>query len=145
MVRKTIVLVACSKRKAPVPCKAKDMYQSIWFKLARAYAEEHGDRWYILSAMHGLLEPDDLIHPYNKNLAEMTTAARMEWAEAVYIQLARKIRPPGDFRIVILGSKLYASYLAAIMRRYGYKVLMPLVGMGIGEQQRWLKEQRREK
>ncbi|WP_395858435.1 DUF6884 domain-containing protein [Arthrobacter sp. KBS0702] len=38
------------------------------FKKASAYAELTCDRWYILSAKHGLLHPDEIIQPYDMRL-----------------------------------------------------------------------------
>jgi hypothetical protein len=68
----TIVLVACSARKRGTPCPAKDLYTSTLFRYSRRYAEQFGDRWYILSARHGLLSPEARISPYEQTLPGLT-------------------------------------------------------------------------
>jgi hypothetical protein len=50
-----VFLLACVKEKAAGPVPAGDLYVSDLFKKARAYAEAHADRWYILSAEHHVL------------------------------------------------------------------------------------------
>ncbi|MDQ0619218.1 DUF6884 domain-containing protein [Arthrobacter globiformis] len=54
----TIGLVACASQKLQRPAPARELYVSQWFKKASAYAELTCDRWYILSAKHGLIYPD---------------------------------------------------------------------------------------
>ena len=36
--------------------------------MARRYAETHAERWYILSAAHGLVDPERIIDPYDISL-----------------------------------------------------------------------------
>ena len=45
------------------PAKAKDLYTSDWFRKARAYVEHRGGPWFILSAEHGLVDPETVIGP----------------------------------------------------------------------------------
>jgi hypothetical protein len=56
-------LVACSRLKADRPAPARELYVSPLFRAARAYAERrHGPgRWFILSAHHGLVDPDTVL------------------------------------------------------------------------------------
>ena len=58
---KTIALVACVSKKNNRPMRAQDLYISDWFKKASAYADTISNKWYILSAMHGLVDPSDII------------------------------------------------------------------------------------
>ena len=64
----TTHLVSCVSKKQNSAQPARELYVSAWFLKARAYAEAHGERWFVLSAEHGLLRPDDVIHPYEKTL-----------------------------------------------------------------------------
>ena len=73
-----IGIVACSKTKLATPAPAKDLYTSPLFKAARAYCERTYDRWFILSALHGLVEPETVIEPYDVTLARMTAADSVE-------------------------------------------------------------------
>jgi hypothetical protein len=125
----TTVLVSCVGKKAPGSCRAKDLYQSEWFRKARRWAEQNGSRWYILSALHGLLYPENSIPPYEKTLNEMPVEERKQWGKLVSNQL-RNI-PPG--RIVILAGEKYREYL----KTDRHIVDVPLKGLGIGQQLAW--------
>jgi hypothetical protein len=73
-----IALVACVKQKNSQPSLAKDLYTSTWFRKARAYVEQQGWGWYILSAQYGLLAPDTLIQPYEQTLNKMSAGDRRQ-------------------------------------------------------------------
>ena len=53
---------------------------------ARRYAERRG-RWFILSALHGLLDPSAVIAPYDVTLKKMPAAKRKEWGQKVREQM----------------------------------------------------------
>ena len=84
-------LVACVGQKLPQPARADNLYQSDWFRKARAYVTAQGGRWFILSALHGLVPPSRLIEPYNVTLGDMTAAERRAWGERVSAQLVEQI------------------------------------------------------
>ena len=145
----TVVLVACVGKKTVMPCAAKELYQSVWFVKARQYAEQlltqdgtkagsnNGSGWYILSAEHHLLEPDKLTAPYNKTLNTMPIGERREWAERVYQQL-RQVTDPSQHRLVFLAGERYRQPLSTMLADAGYKVEVPMLGLGIGQQLAWL-------
>lgn len=58
---------------------AKDLYISDWFVKARAYVEQAGDEWFILSAEYGLVSPETVIAPYERTLNTMGIAERRAW------------------------------------------------------------------
>ena len=55
---------------------AKDLYISDWFVKARAHVEQAGNEWFILSAEHGLVHPENVIAPYERTLNAMGIADR---------------------------------------------------------------------
>jgi len=63
-----IGLVACCKKKLSVPSRAEDLYISPLFRFASLYCKQQCKTWFILSAKHGLLVPDEFIEPYNLTL-----------------------------------------------------------------------------
>ena len=63
-----IALVSCVKKKRGSAAFARDLYLSQLFRGLRCYAESHADVWYILSAEHGLLKPDQIVEPYERTL-----------------------------------------------------------------------------
>lgn len=140
---KRIVLVACSAGKVesgPVP--ARDLYNSQLFKLARAYAEKRtncealGDRWFILSALHGLLDPDELVAPYDASLNDESAAERRHWAYSVMAQI--ELLQLGQCEIVILAGRAYREHLQSMLAAQGHVISVPMDGMGIGQQLQFL-------
>ena len=78
-----LYLVACVKTKQSRPAPARDLYISNWFVKARTCVERSGQSWYILSAKYGLVEPNELIEPYEKTLKKMRADDRRAWARGV--------------------------------------------------------------
>ena len=129
-----VVVVACCGPKLMGPAPAEDLYISDLFKKARTYAERSG-RWFILSALHGLLDPSMVIAPYDVTLKQMPAAKRREWGRRVRDQMesAGLIGLP----LIALAGADYVEPLRAA----GLTVEQPMKGLGIGEQKRWLKKQ----
>lgn len=71
-----IALIACSAAKLPSPAPARDLYQGQLFRAARAWAEAHADAWYILSALHHVLDPAEVVEPYNLSLADVAAGRK---------------------------------------------------------------------
>jgi hypothetical protein len=133
-----IALVSCVKSKQPSPAPAKDLYTSPLFRGTRAFAEANADAWYILSAEHGLLHPDQVIAPYERTLNKMGKAARQEWAERVQGQLAAVLPPRAE--VIVLAGERYREGLVPFLENRGYQVSIPLEGLPFGRQLQRLKE-----
>ena len=134
-----IALVACVKTKRSVASPAEDLYTSSLFKKASSYARQIADEWYILSAKHGLLDPDTVIGPYEKTLRRMPVGERRAWARQVMAELEDMLRP--DDRVVFLAGKRYRENLVDPVRQMGCRVEIPMEGLSFGQQLRWLNEQ----
>lgn len=135
--RETIVLVACAARKLAQTAAARDLYISPLFRLARGVAELWTPRWFILSARHSLLDPAQVIRPYDLRLTKLSVQARREWASEVASQFARVQAAPA--RVVFLAGRAYREPLAQLLAARGHRIEVPLVGLGIGRQQAALK------
>lgn len=77
----TTLVLACSGSKLDHAARAVDIYQGTLFKRGRAYAEAQGWRIVILSALHGFLDADTVIEPYNKRFTEQF---RGPWREDLF-------------------------------------------------------------
>lgn len=132
----TVYFISCVGQKRSAPSAAKDLYTSDWFKKARRYVENKGDSWFILSAEHGLVEPDRILSPYEKTLNEMPVRERRQWARDVTAQLACKA-PTMKCAVFLAGSK-YREFLAEHLRQRGVSVRVPMEGLRIGQQLKWL-------
>ncbi|MBX0325679.1 hypothetical protein EGH21_21925 [Halomicroarcula sp. F13] len=87
-----IGLVSCTKSKREDAAPPQDLYDgSAFFRKARQYARANHDDWYILSAKHGLLEPDGKpIEPYDDTLSGASVERKRDWSETVDTQLQDK-------------------------------------------------------
>lgn len=132
----TIYLLSCVSKKRERECAARDLYVSDWFRKARRFAEASGFRWFILSAEHGLIDPDQVIAPYERTLNAMGVADRRAWSERVAAQLAEAV--PDLSRVVFLAGARYREFLAQDLAIRGLEVSVPMEGLRIGEQLSWL-------
>lgn len=134
-----VVLVSCVSRKRSSVVPAKDLYLSDWFLKARRFAEGTGAPWFILSAEHGLVDPDEPIGPYEKTLNTMPVRERRGWADAVFEQLTTAA--PDLERVMVLAGTRYREFLADRLVARGVAVEVPMKGLRIGEQLSWLGQQ----
>ena len=134
-----IVLVSCVKSKTNKPMPARELYTSPLFKKSSAYAEQIADRWFILSAKYGLLEPDRVIAPYEKTLNKMPVSERRSWASKVSEDLLIHLKP-GD-KIIFLAGIKYREFLIKPLEKAGCQISIPMEGLAFGQQLSWLKKQ----
>lgn len=131
-----VFLVQCVSQKGDDAAAARDLYTSDWFKKARAYVESQGGRWFILSALHGLVRPDEVVAPYDLTLNDLPKAKREAWGRRVAAQLSAAVAP--DAPVVILAGRNYRDPLQAWA---GDRAAVPMEGLGIGQQKAWLARQ----
>lgn len=133
-----IGLVACSKSKLDHAAPARELYTGTLFKYASQYAERECDRWYILSAEHGLVHPDTVIEPYDLSLYWLSSPEYIAWGENVRAQLTMvRDRSCVITWMVLAGAVYHDPIVGGVFD----VVELPLAGMGIGQQIAWLKEQ----
>jgi len=134
--QKRVFLVACVSRKKTTPAPARDLYQSPWFLKAKSYVEAQGVPWFILSAKHGLVEPDTELEPYNQTLSTAGVEVRRQWTAGVLEDL--KTRLDGPHTIFFLAGRKYRQFLQESLLAMGHDVQVPMNSMGIGHQLAWL-------
>ena len=132
MNEKPIVLIACCGQKLTHAAPARQLYTSPLFTKSVAWAEAKGLQWAVLSAEHGVVEPDDVIEPYNVTLNTMSAEARRHWASRTAFQI-RLMLGHGPF--IVLAGKHYRE----AVREFAH--IAPMSGLGIGEQLAWLTAQ----
>lgn len=137
--RPDLVLVGCVKTKRAVRSPAKDLYDSPLWRRRRGYAEGLGSPWFILSALHGLLDPDRRICPYELALTDLRVAARRAWSDRVLAALSLRFPSLRGKLVEIHAGAAYADHgLEAGLRAAGATVRRPLARItGIGRQQAW--------
>ncbi|MEI8410606.1 MULTISPECIES: DUF6884 domain-containing protein [unclassified Kribbella] len=138
-----VVLVTCVKTKRSAPAPAKELYISPLFQKQRAYAEQSGLPWFILSAEHGLVGPDEWLAPYERYLPDCPPSYRRAWARWVAARLELLQGSLRGVAIEIHASSFYASCLTPELRRLGASVSTPLSGLPLGERLAWYGEANR--
>ena len=130
-----IGLISCVSLKQKQESKAIDLYISPLFIKSKEYALKRLDRFFILSAKHGLLSPEEKISPYDLTLKNMDKNERMKWSNNVYKNLITKINKKDS--LVFLAGENYREYLEPKLKADGFNVASPLYKMSIGEQLQW--------
>lgn len=137
-----IALVGCGALKSDAPAPAQDLYTGNLFRLARAYAEQTCDRWFILSAAHGLVEPTRVLSPYDQRM-DKSRRGQERWGDRVRASL-RMHTALGDTLVFLAGN----DYIEAVrwwnlahQAWSGRAIEKPLEGLGIGQRMAWLKAQ----
>lgn len=132
-----ILLVTCVKTKHNHPCAAKDLYVSTQFKKQRAYAERVGVPWFILSAEHGLVAPDEWLSPYERYLPDTTATYQAAWAKWVAVRLEMLAGPIAGKTVEVHAGSHYLGLVRPELEALGAIVLEPLKGLGNGERLAW--------
>lgn len=121
------------------------MYTGELFKLQRQYAELAGHRWWILSAKYGVLEPNEIIEPYDVtrrqfNLDESPDIANPDsWESSVISMLRLKLPPVEDVRVLLFAGSNYRGWVDdAQLMCPSWHISVPLSGLGIGYQRQRL-------
>lgn len=131
-----IVLISCVSKKLNHKAKARDLYISPFFKKNLRYARFlNPDKIFILSAKYGLLKLDEVIEPYDKTLNKMPSKEVKEWANSVLNQL-RKVSNLNEDEFIFLAGNNYRKFLLPHIKHYE----IPMEGLTIGKQLKWLKE-----
>ena len=131
---RTIILISCSSRKTKQPAPAAALYRGTVFKASLAWATHRAPKAiYILSAKHHLVEPGQLLEPYDLTLNDMPISELRRWSNTVLQQLRSAADIERD-RFVILAGEKYRRYLLPHLKH----VELPLEGMRIGEQVQFL-------
>lgn len=133
---RTVYLVSCVKTKNPKKAQAQYLYGGNWFTKAKAYVEQTGSPWFILSAKYGLLSPTKQIKPYEKTLIHMKKPERQAWAEKVQGQMEERV-PEECTKVVILAGSKYREFLMDYLTDRFKKIKIPLEGITFGNQLKW--------
>ena len=139
--QRRIGLVGCVKDKTAIPQAAKDLYISTLFTGRRSYVEWSSDSWWILSAKHGLVHPDEVLVPYNVALKDVGRLARRSWSDQLLLVIDERIQPSrGDVFEIHAGAEYREFGLLDGLRDRGCLIEIPTERMRIGEQLRFYRQ-----
>lgn len=131
------VLVGCVKGKRAGGASAKDLYTSDYFAKMRGYAERTGKPWFILSAKHGLVAPDEWLESDDCHLFNTSRDYRREWGVKVARQLEEAVGPLQGLAFDIHAGAAYVEAAAAALSPAGVIMIDQLRGLPIGRRLSW--------
>jgi len=128
-------LVGCVKTKLDHAAPAQDLYVSTLFRGRRAFVEASCDRWFVLSAKHGVVSPAGIVDPYEETLNGKSTDAKRSWAGSVLRQLDGSNIDYADTVFEIHAGAEYRNFgLVDGLQSRGATVQVPAAHLVQGEQ-----------
>lgn len=131
-----IVLVGCSGSKASVPTRAADLFTGTAFRKARDLALRSEKPWHVLSAKFGLLDPEEVVAPYDVYLGHQSSRYRTAWGAWVVAQLGQRHDLSGAV-VEVHAGRAYTEPLLAPLAAAGATLVEPLAGLRQGERLAW--------
>lgn len=145
MIKDLLVIIPCGAGKVwdshpnSGPCQAKDAYTGSPFKVNRKYAEKFADRWVILSAKFGYIDPVFIIpEDYNVTFKDIRT---QPVSLGILKEQVRSMDLDHYSRVIGLGGVEYRDRIKASYSPCDIKVQFPFadLGLGIGQQMNLIK------
>jgi hypothetical protein len=122
-----VVLIGSSGATAAAPVPVDELFRSPGFARAREHALRDGLPWFVLSAKHGLLDPGDVVAPFDVELADQSSGYRTAWGEWVAAQLADRVQLSG-LTVEVHGGVDFAQPLRQPLARRGAAMELALPG-----------------
>lgn len=137
-----VALVGCSKAKGQRRAQALTLYTGRIFRAAVDLTTATHDQTFIVSALHGLVDLEQEVDPYDFTIARYSVEQRIAWGETVVAELS-KATGAVPLRVTVLMGESYARWLRGpLARRDGWTVSYPLDGIaGIAPRVQWLRDQ----
>jgi uncharacterized HhH-GPD family protein len=111
------------------------MYTSTLFRGRMEAVESSCDIWFVLSAKHGLLDPNDVIEPYDVALKNLPSDARRAWSRKVLSALLVRFGDLSGKIFEIHASSAYRDNgLVSGLKAAGATVENPTEGLNRGRQ-----------
>lgn len=120
-----VILVGAGPKMRNLRTEAENIYDDDSFLRRRKYARASGRPWFILSALYGLVKPDQILDPYRREFGAMPPRQRSVWASRVLDGLARRIGPLQGRVVEIQAEPDLAEFLAGYLTLRGAVVAPP--------------------
>lgn len=126
-----------------------DLYTGSLFQARKHFAQSSvkarsHDRWFIVSAKHGLTRSYQNLQAYDLRISDLKPHERREWAldiagELIYQRSLRthEILDPARTTISLHMGADYVKYLAPVLEAVGFTTIWPVKGMSQGAQLQW--------
>lgn len=128
-------LIGCVKTQVSQAKRAEDLFESPLFFGRRNYVDKVCDRWFIMSAVHGLTRPGDFIESYDTTLADVSVAARRTWSNNIITALRAELGGlSGHIFEIHAGADYRAFGLVKGLRAAGGVIELPTEGLSLAQQ-----------
>ncbi len=125
-----IGLVGCVRQQEARKAAAQDLFVSPLFRARRACVERTCGRWFVLSALHGLVAPGEELAPYDLKLKSLSQAERRAWSQRVIAQLEAELGGLDGLTFEIHAGASYTNEgLVRGLRARGATVELPAAGL----------------
>ena len=132
-----LLLVSCAYEKLDHPDEARALYISERFCLARRYAEQRSQPWFILSGEHALIRPADWLAPYDTSLDDMPPEYLSAWGTWVVAKLSRLYGNLNGALVEIHAPQSYIEPIAGTLMTAGARLRQPLADVAWSEWAAW--------
>lgn len=78
-----VIIIGCGRHKKDHPTFARDLYSSKRFNTSKEIAKNIDADYFILSAKHGLITPNQIIEPYDFEISELNKKEKDYWADSI--------------------------------------------------------------
>jgi hypothetical protein len=113
------------------PAEARIAYVGSPFKVNRKFAEKFADKWIILSAKYGLIDPDFII-PQDYDVTFIRPSTNPITVEQVKKQLKDREDLQKYDAVIALGGRDYTDIVKQVFENFS-KVLLPTEGLRQGD------------
>lgn len=131
-------LIGCSAKKTGDDVPAKELYSGQLFQFAKRYCESLNLKFFVLSSLYGLVQPEQVVRIYDLRISELSKSEKQAWARRVLTTLSDWTGLKGKTCLFLAGSE-YLDPLKSYFDQTGVTIDQPLKGLGIGSQMKWLK------
>lgn len=132
------VVISCGKKKRARRSAAREIYTGPHFRAQRAFAEALGETYVILSAKHGVLDPETEIDPYDVSISDLSRTERDAWGRRAARAIRERLEPGQT--VVVTAGKGYRDAIRLYLERGGALPLEPIRTLGMGRQMKWLRD-----
>lgn len=126
----------CCDNKGKNATAAKNLYTSARFKKIKKIIGD--DKWFILSSLYGVCEPDEILYPYDVSMTNFSLAEKRRWRDDVLSELKRLL--PAGCKVIFWGGLMHRHTIVDGLKSRGHEVELPLMGLDIGMQLKKLNE-----
>ena len=116
-----VIVIGCGKNKRKIAARASELYTSTRFKISKEIAANLNAVYFVLSAKHGLIGPDEVVEPYDVDIHDLSAEEKKSWARSVLAQMQYS---GVDQKFVLLAEKSYVEHVVNANRESARPVVL---------------------